>query len=451
MQGTPTDYQKATTLHMIDDVVEFNTPIDDQHPFFTDFSDVRGDFEDRMIYRALKVDPKTFAYTRSDGNPNKAIVFLAGMRGSGKTSELAKIAHKLHHADCFFCVVCNLDDGLDINDMEYMDVLIFQITRLLEELNQRYVDIDNDVVASLQNWFGERVKEVNKAIKGESGLTVEIEAKTPSLFGFLGIATQVKAGLTGTKERAEKIRTEFKNNFTSFVAIANTFFERVNATLREKRIAKEILFVVDGLEKVATKDIRRRLIEDEINRIQQIKVNTIFTLPLELMSLRQKLIQFSTFATFPFVKVKDQNGDPIPAAMDRFRLFISKRIDASLFDSQATIDRAIEFGGGSPRELLRILQYANYWADEEKGQITAASLEKALQQLSGETVQYVTKQDLAWLKTLKENNEKGNKMPFDDDCQDLLEKIIVMEYNNGKFKRVNPVVEMSDLYQQYVG
>ncbi|MDZ7876204.1 MAG: hypothetical protein U5L45_00960 [Saprospiraceae bacterium] len=47
------------------------------------------------------------------------------MRGSGKTSELEKIAQKLHNKDCFFCVTCNLDEGHDKNDLEYMDILIF--------------------------------------------------------------------------------------------------------------------------------------------------------------------------------------------------------------------------------------------------------------------------------------------------------------------------------------
>ena len=55
------------------------------------------------------------------------------------------------------------------------------------------------------------------------------------------------------------------------------------------------------------------------------------------------------------------------------------------------------------------------------------------------------------LKILKEANDSNQAIPFDEDWQDLLEKLIVLEYNDGTFKRVNPIVEASVLYRQYVG
>ena len=40
---------------------------------------------------------------------------------------------------------------------------------------------------------------------------------------------------------------------------------------------------------------------------------------------------------------------------------------------------------------------------------------------------------------------------FDAVMQELLEKVIVMEYNDGNHKRVNPLVEISKIYQERVG
>jgi len=97
-------YKKATSLLEIDNAVRLDVPITPDHSFYTDFSDVRGDFEDRMIYKSLNVDPKTFNFNRQVNTSNKVLLFLAGMRGSGKTSELSKIFQKLHKKDCFFCV-----------------------------------------------------------------------------------------------------------------------------------------------------------------------------------------------------------------------------------------------------------------------------------------------------------------------------------------------------------
>lgn len=444
-------YKKAKTLAEVDNAVRFDVPITPDHEFYTDFSDVRGDFEDRMIYKTLNVHPKTFIFNQEANRVNKALLFLAGMRGSGKTSELAKISQKLHNKDCFFCVTCNLDDGLDLNDMEYMDILIFQLERLFQEFEKINLDVDKDILASLFDWFSERVKEVNKSIKKEGGFELEVEAKSPSWFSFLGVTAKLKSNITGNKENAEKIRTTFRSNFTEFSLKINEFIEAVNIVLRKQAIAKEIMFVVDGLEKTATTDIRKKIIIDEADRIRQIKVNTIFTLPIELMPMAQKLTQFCTVVSFPFVKIREKDGAIVEEAIKRFEEFVYRRIDASLFDKPETVRKAILYGGGSPRELLRILEYTNMYADEDVNKIFAKDLDRGIQKLAAQTSQYVSAEDLALLKILKEANAKGQYIPFDEKWQDLLEKLIVLEYNDGTYKRVNPVIEESPLYKQHVG
>lgn len=444
-------YKKATTLAEVDNAVRLDVPITPDHVFYTDFSDVRGDFEDKMIYSKLNVHSKTFIYNRAANQGNKALLFLSGMRGSGKTSELAKIAQKLNNKDCFFCVICNLDDGIDANDLEYMDILIFQLERLFEEAQKVDLELDKDIIGSLNSWFGERVNEVNKVIKKEGGFEVEIKAETPSIFSFLGIAAKLKANLSGSKENADKIRTVLKNNFKELSNKFNEFIEHVNILLRERNIAKELLFIVDGLEKTATIDIRKKIVDEISDRISKIKVNTILTLPIELMPQRNRLQAFSEPISFPFVKIREKDGSIVEEAVSRFQDFVYKRIDASLFDSPDTVRKAILYGGGSPRELLRVLEYANMFADEDTNMIYLKDLEKGVKKLSAQTSQYVSSKDLEKLKILKEANEKGLQIPFDEDWQDLLEKLIVLEYNDGTYKRVNPVVEVSPLYQQYVG
>lgn len=442
---------QARRLQDIHNAARFDVPIQRGHPYYTDFSDVRGDFEDRMIYKSMNVHPKTFDYLGGNDSA-KSILFLAGMRGSGKTTELASIAQKMHHKDCFFVVICNLDQGLDVNDMEYMDILIYQLARLSQELAKyKEIPFEPRVFDSMQDWFSERIKEVNEAIRREKGFEIALEAKSPSILSFLGILGRFQSSLKGSKENADKVRTVLKNNFTEFSLTINGFFEEINFWLNTHDIAKELCFVVDGLEKVATPSIRERLFREESHRIHQIQANTIFTLPLELMSYRQALIKFSTVVSFPFVKIKEKDGKLVPAAMARFREFVSKRIDPTLFDAPSTIDHAIEMGGGSPRNLLRIIQYANVSADEDASMINRVDLDKGLRKLAAETAYYIENDELALLKILKENNEQGKLTPFGPEWQKLLESEIVLEYNDGTYKRVNPIVEISELYRQYVG
>ncbi len=449
MELPDNQYTRALTMSQVDNAVRFDVPIPANHPFYTDFADVRGDFEDRMIYKALNVNPKTFVFDRQANSDNKSLIFLAGMRGSGKTSELAKVTAKLHRSEAFFCITCNLDVGLDVSNMEYMDVLVFQLERLFEELDkQGGIKLETPIIESLQQWFGERVKEANKLIKKEGGLEIEIKAETPSLLSFLGLAGKLKANLVGTRENADKVRTVLKNNFREFAAKFNEFIEYVNMVLRRNGQAQELLFVVDGLEKVATKALRYKIVIEENNRFRQIKANTIFTLPIELMAETQRLYaQSNNVIAFPFVKLRERTGEVVEAAVDKFTEFIYKRLDRSLFDGEATVRRAVLYGGGSPRELLRVLEYANLYADDL---IDGPALDKAIKKLAAQTSQYLTEGDLKVLKELKLANEVGDPVPFNAHYQDLLEKLIVLEYNDGTYKRVNPVVEESQLYQRYV-
>jgi len=215
---------------------------------------------------------------------------------------------------------------------------------------------------------------------------------------FLGIMAKVKSGLLGTRDNADKIRTVLKNNFSDFVLKINDFFNRVNDVLREQNVAQELLFVIDGLEKVATKKERMEIVDNEAGRMRQVRINTIFTLPIELMYLQRKLEAFSTIVSFPFVKVKEQNGDLVQEAIQRFEEFVYKRIDISLFDKSETVQNAIIYSGGSPRELLRILEYANIYADDEKGFIDEIAMNKAIKKLSSQSSQYISQEDLKHLK-----------------------------------------------------
>ena len=280
---------------------------------------------------------------------------------------------------------------------------------------------------------------------------MEVEAKTPSILNFFSLTAKLKSNITGNKENAEKIRTTFRSNFTEFAFKTNEFLEAVNIQLRLHGVAQEILFVVDGMEKTATTDIRRKVVIEEADRIRQIRANMIFTLPIELMPLAQKLSQFSTVVSFPFVKIREKDGTIVEEAVKRFEEFVHRRINPDLFDSPETIREAILLAGGSPRELLRILSYANMYADEDINVIKREDMNKGAQKLANITAQYISENDFELLKVLKESNQSGRYIPFDDKWQDLLEKLIILEYNDGTYKRVNPVVELSPLYKQHVG
>ena len=187
---------------------------------------------------------------------------------------------------------------------------------------------------------------------------------------------------------------------------------------------------------------------EETNRIRQIHANTLFTLPIELMRQRQILSQYFFVEMFPFVKIVDRNGNRVPEAFNRFRDFIYRRIDQKLFEAEDVVNEAIYYSGGSPRELLKIIKMSNVFADRSQGFICMAALKQALKRLANQTAQFIEPEQWAKIREVIRNNEKQLVTPFDEVVQGLLERIILMEYNDGTFKRVNPVLELSDAYRQ---
>jgi hypothetical protein len=448
--------KKAHRLAEIDAAVNKFTPVTPDHPFYVDFKDLRGDFQERKVMKILNASLNTEGqyYFDFQANPyGQTMLFLAGMRGSGKTSELAKYAKLLHASDCFFVVTCNVDEELDMDNVQYMDILIFQLEKLLRMAAAHGLNLDQGIVDSMQKWFEDRVQEINHSLRTDGSAEMEVggESSVAGLFAkMLGLTAKIKTGLSGSRERAETIRTNFKNRFLDFSLKFNTFVEQAAEQMRKQNIAQEILFIVDGLEKTMSADTRRKIILEESNRIRQIRANTIFTLPIELMKEEQRIKNFSEIITFPFIKVKERNGTFVQPALDKLREFITKRVDASLFDATATIDVAITHSGGSPRQLLRIIEHANWYADEISGKITFENMEASIEELGNNIARYLEPEDFGMLKKMKGELAAGHPIGFDSQIQVLLEKEVIFEYNDGTYKCVNPLLERSKLYKHHV-
>jgi hypothetical protein len=450
--------EKAMSLDSIDAAVNRFEPVQPDHPFYVNFENLRGDFQERDVVRMLNVSTNAgqYVFNYQANRFNKTLLFLAGMRGSGKTSELAKYAQKLRSPDCFFVVTCDLDE-LDLDNMQYMDILVFQVEKLLQQALDATLTIDDSILDSLNVWFQERVREINRNLKAEGNVELEVgnDDKNPlSVIGLmgklLGVTGKLKAGLSGSTERALVIRTTFQNRFGDFALKFNTFIEQVNEQLRREEKGREVLFIVDGLEKIFTAELRRKIILDESNRIRQIRANTIFTLPIELMKEEQLIKHFGEIVTFPFIKILERDGSPVPAALERFEEFVCKRVSRELFDSLATIHMAIQYSGGSPRQLLRIIEQAGRQAHTEQGQIMYADMQQAIDREANASARWLNPDDFEKLKKIKSDLDAGNPIGFDSSIQSLLEKEIIFEYNDGTYKRVNPLVEHSKLYQYNV-
>lgn len=77
-------------------------------------------------------------------------------------------------------------------------------------------------------------------------------------------------------------------------------------------------------------------------------------------------------------------------------------------------------------------------------------MQKAIEKLGNNIARYLETADFQLLEQLQNDLNEGNPVGFDSSIQNLLEKEIIFEYNDGTYKRVNPLLEISKLYKHNV-
>jgi hypothetical protein len=441
--------QQAKSLEEIEQAVQYNEPIGPAHEFYTELSDLRGDFVEKLIYKSLHARQRggQYCFDAALHSKNKTLLFLSGMRGAGKTTELAKYVQKLRHREGFFCIECDLKDGLNLANLEYVDILLLQAERLAQALAPHQLQGLTGAAGQLYQWLDERRAEINKGLENEPGLSVEDGPKRGhALARLANILRAFRAGVAGSAARAEAVRKALQDHFGDGARLFNEYVEAANLALRQKNLAQEVLFLIDGLEQVPSYSTRYRIIIQEAGAWQQIRAYTIVTLPVELLKERAALGYFSKVEMLPFVQLYDREGAEVEAAFERLAQLVYRRIDPGLFESAAVVRRAIRYSGGSPRELLRILELAAFFADEERGLIVMSDLDKALARLANQSAQHLTEEMIEKLKAILRANERQEPIAFDAVLEDLLEKNLALEYCTGTYKWVNPLLELSDLY-----
>lgn len=361
-------------------------PLDAGDARWVDTSPARVLGHERLL-RSLGVDARTWTL-RMDRARHCSL--FSGHRGTGKSTELRRIAAQLHGPDLFHVVFLDLlREPMGGGRLQTPDVCLALCRRLAVELEQEGLELLGDGIRPLEAWLRTALqpgRERNGAPAKEP--KADAERFVHAIERWVTLARSGADGLGA-------VHGAFRSGFDSFADGFNQWVAMARGRLKEEGRSRDLLFVLDGTDRIDGEDGRaffggdahplRRLdgvfvhcapvqpirppgglqpLFDHVVRLAPLTIHEKFdpggpSLPVRVPSPAEASKRNGTRHRYELGPV------PIPAAYDVMRQMILLRAPARFFDPDpvetgdwSLLDRLVAASGGHPRDLMRLLDHA---------------------------------------------------------------------------------------------
>jgi len=434
-----TDDENRLSIWDAKNKLAYNEPLKPHDPLFVDTSAARGDFSLKRLYRDLSVDQNGVLNRPS----RKQYILFTGHRGCGKSTELLRVADYLHDPERYYVVHLDCLEKLDINNLKYSDVLLALASALLEQLAREEIGLEQVHLSRLENWFKERIESHVKT----RDLAMEIKAGAKTKTGLPWLVS-LFAELTGKinvgSSYREELRLVVRDSFSEFAQSFNQLIKVAEEKLEQKGLGRRILFAVDGTDRLDDSDAREFFIEN-VHQLTQIQSLFIYCAPIHLLHADNQLnANFGQPFRVPMLKIRERGGEKVAEHYQVMRDLVHKRVPAYLFAEDETLDYLIEYSGGHPRDLLRLLNVAINFSDDEKIEQQAA--QKSVKQLANEYRRFIHSQDYARLVEIDRHPDSPDDFT-DAESSKMLYNLILLEYNDY-FWKSHPVISTLSGYKK---
>ena len=431
-------HEPPDSLWEVNRALQFDDPLDgDRDPRWVDTEAARGQYSHRPLYRTLGVSQ---AKALMGDPPDRGYYLFCGHRGCGKSTELRRIRHQLHDNDRYYVVFSDATRELDVNNLRYQDVLLHLAGRLASRLKDDGIAVDSAHLERLRSWFDQRVEkreetrefaeQARMGIKGETGIPLIVK-----IFG------EISGALRTNSTYKEELRRTLRNYFSDFADAFNQFIEASASAVRAVRSGRQILFVVDGTDRLRDSDARAFFLAD-VHQLQQVRSLFIYCAPIHLRYEEGTTAQgFTNTFQLPMIKIENADGSRNTEGYDAMREMLHRRAANQLFED-GVADYLIRYSGGHPRDLLRLVQIA--FSFEEGSRFSLDSTKRAVRQLASDYRRILNSEDYELLAAV-------DKSPSDpshsDRARHLLYNLALLEYNDY-YWRSHPVIRTTESYRR---
>lgn len=371
------------------------------------------------------------------------VQLLAGHRGSGKSTELQRLAGELREAG-FFVAIFGIQEDLDLEDTEPPDILLAVIRQLELCLRKANFHLSTSLLEDLESWFGEVVLDavertaLEAVVKSEIGLGGEVPLFAKLLARFTG---QVK---TGTESK-QHVRRKLEPQVSQLAERTRTLVSAARAKVRSAG-HEDLVVIVDGLDRIALKTRSDDLSSHEtifIDRGELLKsfgCHTVIAVPISLVFSSQSA---NLQATFPdihvlsMVKINEQGSEePWIPGRQVLRELLDRRLDIEQLCEPGVAEYLVDQSGGHPRILMQLMRSAIDFTEGDRVSQKAAT--KACGRLANVYSRSVPEEH--WIHLARVHRTR--KVKNDQAHQQMLLNLSVLEYQNTeRWCDVLPVVQ----------
>jgi energy-coupling factor transporter ATP-binding protein EcfA2 len=358
-------------------------------------------------------------------------IMFAGHVGCGKSTELHRLHKNINHENGYFSILLDFQAQTDINYFEAEDFYVMLIAAFMQRLAEVETQWNThtwDLNGLANDWIKD--KEIKSELENSFSFDASAEASLGfSFWQWLSVKSGFKALFSSKSKTVEAIRRRIKTNPNELISRFNTVIRQVRRQLIEEGIAKDIIFVVDGSEKLKLNkyEVYEQLFIRNAQLIQGINVNMIFGAPIDTIYDIHHVGGLSFYKPFilPMIRL-DHTSIPT------FRQIITTRLSEADIVDAGVIDYCAEKSGGNPRQLIRILNTAIRSAAGKK--VTKDIAEKAVLELGNLLLRSLTSKHKEILKERTFDNA-------DAETLDLLFSLCILEYNGTDNRRdINPLL-----------
>ncbi len=429
-------YQPPSHVLEVLQKIEYEEALPDGDPRYVDTQAARGSEKTfARLARKFGWDPATNAFFA----PNEKHVLFFGHIGSGKTTELRRYAAKLNDSKRFYVVEVDVLAKLDRNNLQFTEALMAMAETLLERLGADGYALGEEALKPVRDWFATAIqtRATNRELSAELKTGVQAGGGIPGLVKlFAGFTAAFK---TGSSQKSEW-RQEIRNGFTTLAVAFSNLIRTAERELAQAGRAERVLFLVDGTDKMRGEDTQQFFVQDA-EQLLAIQTLAIYTAPLHLKYDGRLGGKLDADMVLPMIKLQERDGSRCPAGWAALHELLLRRADRGLFTGDAEVTRLVEYSGGHPRELLRLLKLCCEVADDK---IDAAVVQRAITQLASDYRYFLKPADYTLLNAIDTNPAHGGN---DEQAQELLHRLALLQYNDGLWRRSHPVVRTLEGYR----